>query len=89
MSGTAPNRIFNIEWRAVYMDQPDQKANFELRLYEGQNKFDVIYGTLERRQQQRHGGSAVQRYLLCSVLLQRLRWFAYWRLDRTCPGRRN
>ena len=47
MSGTAPNRIFNIEWRAVYMDHPDQKANFELRLYEGQNKFDVIYGTLE------------------------------------------
>ena len=47
VSGTAPNRIFNIEWRAVYMDQPDQKANFELRLYEGQNKFDVIYGTLE------------------------------------------
>ena len=47
VSGTAPNRIFNIEWRAVYMDQPDQKANFELRLYEGQNRFDVIYGTLE------------------------------------------
>ncbi|HEY4272516.1 MAG TPA: hypothetical protein VGM65_10960 [Candidatus Udaeobacter sp.] len=48
VSGTAPNRIFNIEWRAVYMDSPDQKANFELRLYEGQNKFDVIYGTLDQ-----------------------------------------
>ena len=47
VSGTAPNRIFNIEWRAVYMDHPDEKANFELRLYEGENKFDVIYGTLE------------------------------------------
>ena len=47
VSGTAPNRIFNIEWRAVYMDDPNQKANFELRLYEGQNKFDVIYGTVE------------------------------------------
>ena len=47
VSGTAPNRIFNIEWRTVYMDHPDEKANFELRLYEGQNKFDVIYGTLE------------------------------------------
>ena len=47
VSGIAPNRIFNIEWRVVYMDHPDQKANFELRLYEGENKFDVIYGTLE------------------------------------------
>jgi hypothetical protein len=46
VSGTTPNRIFNIEWRAVYYDSPNLMANFELRLYEGQNRFDVIYGTV-------------------------------------------
>jgi hypothetical protein len=46
ISGTAPNRIFNIEWRAVYFNTPSPPANFELRLYEGQSRFDVIYGTV-------------------------------------------
>ena len=46
VSGSAPNRIFNIEWRTVYWDpiSQTQRANFELRLYEGQTRFDVIYG---------------------------------------------
>src|SRR5207253_7207611 len=43
--GTAPNRIFNIEWRAQYFPGSGT-ANFELRLYEGQTRFDVIYGTV-------------------------------------------
>ena len=34
VSGTAPNRIFNIEWRAVYFADHNQTANFEVRLYE-------------------------------------------------------
>src|SRR6476646_6347076 len=43
VSGTAPNRIFNIEWRAQYFPGSGS-AGFELRLYEGQsNRFDVIY----------------------------------------------
>src|SRR6188472_4302197 len=45
ITGTAPNRIFNIEWRAQYFPGSGS-ANFELRLYEGQPRFDVIYGTL-------------------------------------------
>jgi hypothetical protein len=45
ISGTAPNRIFNIEWRAQYFPGSGG-ANFELRLYEGQTRFDVIYGTV-------------------------------------------
>ena len=45
VSGTAPNRIFNIEWRAQYFPGSGS-ANFELRLYEGQTRFDVIYGTI-------------------------------------------
>jgi hypothetical protein len=45
VSGTAPNRIFNIEWRAQYFPGSGS-AGFELRLYEGQLRFDVIYGTV-------------------------------------------
>ena len=46
VSGTAPNRIFNIEWRAQYFPGSGN-ASFELRLYEGQTRFDVIYGTVD------------------------------------------
>ena len=46
VSGTAPNRIFNIEWRAQYFPGTGN-AGFELRLYEGQTRFDVIYGTVD------------------------------------------
>src|SRR6202008_1707533 len=45
VTGTAPNRIFNIEWRAQYFPGTGN-AGFELRLYEGQTRFDVIYGTV-------------------------------------------
>jgi hypothetical protein len=46
VTGSAPNRIFNIEWRTVYFADPTMPANHELRLYEGQTRFDVIYGTV-------------------------------------------
>src|SRR4029077_8562049 len=46
VSGTAPNRIFNLEWRAVYFANTAGQANHELRLYEGQSRFDIIYGTV-------------------------------------------
>ena len=46
VSGSAPNRIFNIEWRAQYFPGSGN-ANFELRLYEAQSRFDVIYGTVD------------------------------------------
>src|SRR5262249_43501366 len=41
----APNRIFNIEWRATYYTG-NASANFEVRLYEGQSRFDLVYGVL-------------------------------------------
>ena len=49
VSGSAPNRIFNIEWRAVYFNDHNQTANFEVRLYENDpdRRFDVIYGTIQ------------------------------------------
>ena len=44
-TGTAPNRIFNIEWRAVYFaNSSADQANFEVRLHEGQDRFDIVYG---------------------------------------------
>src|SRR5204862_6300050 len=43
VTGSAPNRIFNIEWRAVYFNNNAQQANFELRVYEGQTRFDLLY----------------------------------------------
>ena len=47
-SGVAPNRIFNIEWRTSYYNAScaGAPANFEVRLYEGQTRFDIIYGNL-------------------------------------------
>jgi hypothetical protein len=47
VTGSSPNRIFNIEWRAVYFANTAGHANHELRLYEGQTRFDVIYGTVD------------------------------------------
>ena len=56
VSGTAPNRIFNIEWRTVLFADNSPTQNFEVRLYEngGPNndlRFDVVIGTLN------HGGA--------------------------------
>src|SRR5262249_1850050 len=49
VSGSAPNRILNIEWRAVYFADHTQRANFELRLYENdpEKRFDVVFGTAQ------------------------------------------
>jgi hypothetical protein len=58
--GEPGDRAFVIEWRAVYADQivapglqaeaapllPGNFANFEIRLFENQKKFEVIYGTV-------------------------------------------
>src|SRR5205823_954403 len=46
VSGSAPNRIFNVEWRTVSLDWL-RPVNFEIRLYEGQQKFDIIYASIE------------------------------------------
>jgi hypothetical protein len=54
VTGTAPNRVFNIEWRSSYEFFTPGSLNFEIRLFEtpgadGQ-RFEIVYGTL--------GGSA-------------------------------
>jgi hypothetical protein len=48
VTGSAPNRIFNIEWRTVLYSDQTAPQNFEVRLYENDpnERFDVILGTL-------------------------------------------
>ena len=46
ISGTAPNRIFNIEWRTSDFGATENQNNFEIRLYEGQRRIDLVYGTM-------------------------------------------
>jgi hypothetical protein len=60
VTGTAPNRIFNIEWRTVYFTGGGT-ANFEVRLYEtagaGTNsRFEIVYGTLTNGNSSATGG---------------------------------
>ncbi len=56
ISGSTPNRIFNVEWRTCVFETPGTTCNrglaiFELRLYENptpySSRFDVIYDTVE------------------------------------------
>ena len=78
VSGTAPNRIFNIEWRAQYFPGSGS-AGFELRLYEGQLRFDVIYGTVSNGNTSATAGVQRDNTFFTQVLLQRLRRRCDWR----------
>ncbi len=47
--GVAPNRVFNIEWRAHYFTgAATDVANFEVRLFEDQSHFEIIYGVVSQ-----------------------------------------
>jgi hypothetical protein len=46
LSGIAPNRIFNIEWRTVLFANNDATQNFEVRFYENGLSLDMIYGVI-------------------------------------------
>ncbi len=47
VSSTAPNRTFNIEWRANYYNS-NTALGFEVQLYENSptGEFDIVYGTI-------------------------------------------
>lgn len=47
-TGVAPNRVFSIEWRTVYYTPSTQSANYQVRLFEGQQKFEIVYGQVEQ-----------------------------------------
>ncbi len=45
ISGSAPNRVFNIEWRAnSCCNDGAPTVDFEIRLYENSTRFDLVYG---------------------------------------------
>jgi hypothetical protein len=56
VSGVAPFRIFNIEWRAVYFADTTAVANFEARLYETTGQIDFIYAALANGNSSATGG---------------------------------
>jgi len=45
VTGAAPNRIFNIEWRTHPFGTRTTFTNFEIRLYESIPRFDLVYGS--------------------------------------------
>jgi hypothetical protein len=52
VSGNAPDRIFNIEWRTLLYGNggTTPNVNYEVRLYENPNehqRFDVVYGAID------------------------------------------
>src|SRR5206468_1684011 len=49
VTGSAPNRIFNIEWRVVYFADHNQTANFEVQLFENDpnKRFDFVFGSVQ------------------------------------------
>ena len=65
ISGAASSRIFNIEWRAT-LRGGSRFVNFEVRVYENQNRTDLVYGALDHLSShtiaaQRDTGSQVTR----------------------------
>lgn len=46
VTGSPGSRVFNVEWRASYDFLPPGTINFEVRLYENQQRFDIVYGNV-------------------------------------------
>jgi hypothetical protein len=73
ISGIAPNRIFNIEWRATLF-RGTTKMDFEARLYENNRRIDFVYGRLDEARTetvgaQRDTGSIVT-HINCNLGLE-------------------
>jgi hypothetical protein len=43
VTGTAPNRVWNLEWRGTLFASAAAAVNFELRFFENQSSFQVVY----------------------------------------------
>jgi hypothetical protein len=45
-SGTAPNRVFTAQWKNYrYYGSSGESYNFQIKLYEGSNKIEIVYGS--------------------------------------------
>ncbi|MFL6211217.1 MAG: carboxypeptidase regulatory-like domain-containing protein [Pyrinomonadaceae bacterium] len=69
------NRIFNIEWRTSFIGNAPGSLDFEVRLYEDQSRFDIIYATAPG------GGSEV------TVGVQRGQGATFTEFECHTPGR--
>jgi hypothetical protein len=51
VTGSAPNRIFNIEWDTTFLSSGSFPVSFQLRLYENspEQRFDIIYDSISRQ----------------------------------------
>ncbi len=58
VSGSAPNRIFNIEWRTVTFSTPESALNYEIRLYETTGQIDFVYANVAGNATNMNGSSA-------------------------------
>ncbi|HUS15793.1 MAG TPA: S-layer homology domain-containing protein, partial [Chloroflexia bacterium] len=45
VTGSAPNRVFNVEWRAAVLNAQNAPINVEVQFIEGSPNFNIIYGT--------------------------------------------
>ena len=91
VSGSAPNRIFNIEWRAVYFTIPRPgQLRAEVVRERATNHFDVIYGTVplgNSSSRQRECRRATCLFIRTFALVQALRLLA-GKATRCQPARR-
>ncbi len=49
LSGTAPNRVLTVQYKNLkwyYSANPVNLANYQIKLYEGSNKIEIVYGTV-------------------------------------------
>jgi hypothetical protein len=67
VSGSAPNRIFNIEWRTVLFNDNTATQNFEARIFENPTtgNFEIIIGTLNPPNADHQWVSGVEKDLNC------------------------
>jgi hypothetical protein len=88
VTGAAPNRFFDIEWRAVHAADPAAPANFQVRLFENtlQNEdFQIVFGVLggggtsATAGVQCNNGSYVQQ-ISCNTAIAQNRRFSFF-----CP----
>lgn len=47
VTGASPNQVFIIEWRTSLYGNLNLRQNFEIQLFEGQNRFDIVYGQVD------------------------------------------
>ena len=84
VSGTAPNRIFNIEWRAVLPGE--RQCRLRAEVVRGTDSLRCDLRSCGQRQHQRHSGSAEERHHLYAIFLQRHRRCGYWRTKLYAAG---